>query len=68
MTEPDRSHRYKSLAFHGPSTHEEPELFVRQGLPTIYPDIYSVADVVESLTAELEGKLDVAQAGLTSKD
>lgn len=21
MTEPDRSHRYKSLAFHGPSTH-----------------------------------------------
>lgn len=39
-------------------------MFVRQGLPSNYHDIHTVVDVVESLTVELENKLDAAYAGL----
>jgi restriction system protein len=39
-------------------------MFVRQGLASTYPDIHAVVDVVESLTVELEGKLDAAYAVL----
>lgn len=35
-------------------------MFVRQGLPSCYPDIYAVVDAVDSLIVELEGKLDAA--------
>jgi len=40
---------------------------VRQGLPSTYPDIQTVAEVVELLTAELERKLDNAYTEFTSK-
>lgn len=39
-------------------------ILVRQGLPSNYSDINAVVEVVESLTVELEGKLDAAYAGL----
>lgn len=40
-------------------------MLVREGLPSAYSDVYAVVDVVESLTAELESKLDAAYAGLS---
>ncbi|CCA92546.1 restriction endonuclease [Novosphingobium sp. PP1Y] len=42
-------------------------MFVRQGLPSTYSDIDAVLEVVDSLTIELEDKLDIAYAGLPSK-
>jgi hypothetical protein len=42
-------------------------VFVREGLISTYPDIDSVVEVVESLVAELERKLDAAYGGLAPK-
>ncbi|HQV03491.1 MULTISPECIES: restriction endonuclease [unclassified Novosphingobium] len=56
-----------SRAFRGlyPIETGHPGMFVRQGLPSTYPDIDAVLEVVDSLTVELEGKLDAAYAGLS---
>lgn len=42
-------------------------MLVRQDLPSSYPDIEAVLEVLESLTVELEGKLDAAYAGIPPK-
>lgn len=42
--------------------------FVRPGLPSCYPNIGTVVEVIESLTVELEGKLDTAYATLSHDD
>lgn len=42
-------------------------MFVRKGLPSTYSDLDAVLEVLESLTVELEDKLDVAYAGLPPK-
>lgn len=53
-----------SRAFRGlyPIETRESGMFVRQGLPSTYFDIQMVVDVVESLTVELESKLETAYA------
>jgi hypothetical protein len=42
-------------------------MFLGQDVPSTYPDVDTVVDVVESLIAELEDKLDAAHAGLASR-
>lgn len=58
-----------SRAFRGlyPIETGHPGMFVRQGLASVYTDIDEVLGVIQSLTVELESKLDAAYAGLPAK-
>jgi hypothetical protein len=43
-------------------------MMIREGLPSVYDDIEAVIAVVESLTLDLEAKLDAAYAGLATPE